>query len=79
MAGALSEVANYWLSEPARAFQAQTRLMAGYLGLWTAAAQRLATTGEPAADTPAAAPDKRFADPEWQRNLFSTFCVRPIC
>lgn len=73
MAAALSEVANYWLSEPTRAFQAQTRLMAGYLGLWTAAAQRMAATEQPAEETPAGTPDKRFADPEWRRNLFFDF------
>jgi polyhydroxyalkanoate synthase len=68
----LGQVAEYWLADPQRAVEAQTRLGKSYLDLWAAAAKRL--TGEPV--TPVVAPaanDKRFADPEWSSNQFYDF------
>lgn len=72
MVGTLSDVANYWLKEPSRAFEAQTRLMAGFLALWTRSAERV--YGQESEPPPAeAVPDKRFADEEWKRNQFFDF------
>ncbi len=68
----LGQVAEYWLADPQRAVELQTRLGRDYLELWAAAARRLA--GEQA--TPVAAPgpsDQRFADPEWSSNQFYDF------
>jgi polyhydroxyalkanoate synthase len=68
----ISQVAEYWLSDPQRAVELQTSLGRAYLDLWAGAARRLA--GETAA--PAVAPDpkdKRFADPEWSQNQFFDF------
>src|SRR5262245_28278385 len=58
----LSSVAEYWLSDPARALALQTMLGKAYLDLWAHAAKRLAGEAPP----PIAAPDprdRRFADP----------------
>jgi polyhydroxyalkanoate synthase len=68
----VGHVAEYWLSDPQRAFELQTSLGRAYLDLWAGAAKRMA--GEPA--PPAVAPDpkdKRFADPEWSQNQFFDF------
>jgi polyhydroxyalkanoate synthase subunit PhaC len=65
-------VAEYWLSDPQRAFELQSGLAKDYLELWATTAKRMA--GE---DTqPVATPDpkdKRFADPEWTTNQFFDF------
>ncbi|MBO0717598.1 MAG: class I poly(R)-hydroxyalkanoic acid synthase, partial [Rhizobiales bacterium] len=68
----LSEVAEYWLSDPQRTVELQTSLGKAYLDLWASAVRRLA--GEPMAPvaTPAAG-DKRFSDPEWSQNQFFDF------
>jgi len=68
----LGQVAEYWLTDPRRAVELQTRLGKAYLDLWAAAATRLA--GEETA--PVVAPDaadRRFADPEWSSNQFYDF------
>src|SRR5689334_22223887 len=65
-------VANYWLADPNRATELQTRLGKAYLGLWENAARRLA--GEQTKPTIEASPrDKRFKDPEWNSNQFFDF------
>ena len=63
---------DYWLADPKRALELQTRFGKAYLDLWASAAKRLA--GEPA--TPVASPapnDRRFNDPEWTSNQFFDF------
>jgi polyhydroxyalkanoate synthase len=68
----VGHVAEYWLSDPKRAFELQASLGRAYLDLWANTAKRMA--GEPV--PPAAAPDpkdKRFADPEWSQNQFFDF------
>src|SRR5215207_1289355 len=68
----LAQVAEYWLADPQRAVELQTRLAKGYLDLWGVAMRRLA--GEEAQPVVAADPrDKRFADPEWSSNQFFDF------
>lgn len=65
----LGQVAEYWLSDPKRTVEAQSRLFGGYLSLWASTLKRLG--GEQA--EPAATPstrDGRFSDPEWTSNPF---------
>jgi len=65
----LGKVAEYWLSDPQRALEAQSSLVKGYLDLWNASMKRMA--GETVAPVAkAAAADRRFADPEWSQNPF---------
>lgn len=68
----LSQVAEYWLTDPQRAIDLQAGLGRAYLDLWGSAVKRLA--GEKPA--PVAEPDprdRRFADPEWSSNQFFDF------
>ena len=68
----LTAVAESWMSKPERALEAQSRLYADYLTLWTVALRRM--IGDPV--EPAAAPDprdKRFTDGEWSDNRFFDF------
>jgi len=74
MVRTFSKVTEYWLSEPSRALEAQTRLFSGYMDIWSNSIRRLSP--ENAGTPPAAAPekgDKRFQDPEWSRNAFFDF------
>jgi polyhydroxyalkanoate synthase len=65
-------IAEYWLSDPSRAGELQTKLGKAYLDLWSTAAKRLA--GETAPPTIEPSPrDKRFKDPEWNSNQFFDF------
>ncbi|MDI6025871.1 class I poly(R)-hydroxyalkanoic acid synthase [Corticibacterium sp. UT-5YL-CI-8] len=73
MVRTFSKLTEYWLSEPSRALEAQTRLFSGYMDVWSNAIQRV-NSGEPVEDV--AKPekgDKRFQDPEWGRNAFFDF------
>jgi polyhydroxyalkanoate synthase len=66
------QVAEYWLSDPQRAFEVQTGLAKDYLELWATTAKRMA--GEETAPVVAPDPkDRRFADPEWSTNQFFDF------
>ncbi len=68
----LSQVGEYWISDPQRAVEAQTRLWNNYVGLWNTSLKRM--MGEKA--EPSASPDprdKRFQDPEWSENQFFDF------
>jgi polyhydroxyalkanoate synthase len=68
----VGRVAEYWMSDPRRAFELQTSLGRAYLDLWAGAVKRMA--GEQT--EPVASPDpkdKRFADPEWSQNQFFDF------
>jgi polyhydroxyalkanoate synthase len=70
-----SAVAEYWLSDPDRATEIQTRIGKAYLDLWGNSMRRLA--GELAAPIIAPSPrDKRFADPEWKSNQFFDFVLQ---
>jgi len=73
MVKTFSKVTEYWLSDPSRALEAQTRLFAGYLTVWSNAISHVRTG---ARDPDAVKPDvgdKRFQDPEWGRNAFFDF------
>ncbi|MBV8473468.1 MAG: class I poly(R)-hydroxyalkanoic acid synthase [Hyphomicrobiales bacterium] len=68
----LGRVAEYYLSDAKRAFEAQTALSNRFVDLWAATLLRL--QGEEA--PPVAQPepgDKRFADPEWRTNPYFDF------
>ena len=72
MVKTLGRIAEYWLSDPQRTIELQSRLGKAYLDLWGNAVKRMA--GEPASPVAAPAPgDKRFADPEWSSNQFFDF------
>jgi polyhydroxyalkanoate synthase subunit PhaC len=72
MVKTFSKLTEYWLSDPSRALEAQTRLFAGYLDVWSNAIQRVG--GEQVEDgVKPERGDKRFQDPEWGRNAFFDF------
>jgi polyhydroxyalkanoate synthase len=69
---ALGRVAEYYVSDAQRAFEAQAALSTRFVELWASTLHRL--QGEDAA--PVAAPDasdKRFADPQWRANPYFDF------
>src|ERR1700744_2030114 len=67
-----SAVAEYWLADPDRSTDIQTRIGKAYLDLWGNSVRRLA--GEEVAPVTAPSPrDKRFADPAWKSNQFFDF------
>ncbi|MER9724399.1 MULTISPECIES: class I poly(R)-hydroxyalkanoic acid synthase [unclassified Mesorhizobium] len=74
MVKTLSKLSEYWLADPQRALEAQTRLFAGYMTVWGNAIQKVSPNAEAPED--AVKPergDKRFQDPEWGRNAFFDF------
>jgi len=73
MAKTLSQLAGYWLSDPGRSLEAQTRLLSGLIEVWAGSIRRMAgekPESEPIAPEPG---DKRFSDPEWSQNPFFDF------
>lgn len=63
----LGRVAEAWMSDPQKTFEAQTRLGSQFLNLWASTLKR--AQGE--APEPVAEPepkDNRFKDPEWSEN-----------
>ena len=73
MVKTFSKVSEYWLSDPTRALEAQTKLFSGYMDIWANSIRHLASEG-PVED--AVLPDKgdkRFQDPEWGKNAFFDF------
>jgi polyhydroxyalkanoate synthase subunit PhaC len=72
MVKTLGHVMEYWLSDPQRTFDLQSRLARSYLDLWASTVKRMA--GEPTPPVVKPDPrDKRFADPEWSSNQFFDF------
>lgn len=74
MVKTFSKLSEYWLADPQRALEAQTRLFAGYMTVWGNAIQKVSPNAEAPDD--AVKPergDKRFQDPEWGRNAFFDF------
>ncbi|MDI4664199.1 class I poly(R)-hydroxyalkanoic acid synthase [Xanthobacter autotrophicus] len=63
----VSHVAEYWMADPQRTVEAQSRLMAGYLSVWANTMKRLA--GEEVAPvTSPDAKDARFKDQGWSES-----------
>ncbi|MDO9415376.1 PHA/PHB synthase family protein [Pararhizobium sp.] len=72
MVKTLSKVSEYWLSDPRRTFEAQTQLMGSYFMLWSRSLQAL--NGDAAAEVETKPRgDKRFSDPDWEKNPFFHF------
>ena len=69
VAKTIGNVAEYWLADPQRTVEAQSRLIGGYLDLWTTALKRLGGEKTRPVVEPATR-DARFADPEWNSNPF---------
>src|SRR5271166_2960064 len=72
MVESIGHVAEYYMSDPKRAFDAQTELTTQFINLWASTLQRF--QGLPA--KPVVEPDrsdKRFSDAEWRKNPFFDF------
>jgi len=68
----LGHVAEHWLSDPARALEAQSKISGDMLELWARTLRKM--SGEETQPVKAPDPsDKRFADPEWSRNPIYDF------
>ena len=72
MAKTFSKVTEYWLSDPQRAIEAQTRLFSGYMAIWANSIKRMGDADIDEA-IPAAPRDKRFEDEDWRDNAFFSF------
>ncbi|MEM8550811.1 MAG: class I poly(R)-hydroxyalkanoic acid synthase [Pseudomonadota bacterium] len=68
----LSRVGHYWMSDPARAFEAQARLASEWMGLYAQSMRRLAGEAPPPVATPDPG-DKRFKDEDWTAIQFFDF------
>ncbi|MBS9477871.1 class I poly(R)-hydroxyalkanoic acid synthase [Ancylobacter radicis] len=65
----IGNVAEYWLADPKRTVEAQSRLIGGYLELWSSTLKRLSgKETKPVAEPPPR--DARFTDSEWTSNPF---------
>jgi polyhydroxyalkanoate synthase subunit PhaC len=72
MVKTLGRLAEHWMSDPARAADAQSRLATNMIALWSNTLQKM--NGE--SPDPVAAPDpkdKRFQDAEWSHNPYFDF------
>ncbi|MBX3531831.1 MAG: class I poly(R)-hydroxyalkanoic acid synthase [Rhizobiaceae bacterium] len=70
MVKTFNKLTEFWLAEPTRALEAQTRLFGGFMDVWANSIRRMGGE-QPAVPPPPA--DKRFADPEWADNAFFSF------
>jgi polyhydroxyalkanoate synthase len=73
MVKTFSKLSEYWLSDPGRALEAQTKLFSGYLDIWSNAIRRMGSEGSAAPAPRPEETDKRFRDPEWSTNAFFDF------
>jgi polyhydroxyalkanoate synthase len=68
----MSQVTEYWISDPKRTLEAQTLLFSSYIGIWTRSLSQV--SGQPSPPQPETLPrDKRFADEDWVKNPFFAF------
>ncbi|MBX9456098.1 MAG: class I poly(R)-hydroxyalkanoic acid synthase [Rhizobium sp.] len=70
MVATLSKVVEYWVSDPARALEAQTLLMTSYFGIWMNSLSKAA--GKPLV-APELRGDKRFSAQDWSDTPFFDF------
>ena len=70
MVKTFSKVSEYWLADPSRALEAQTRLLSRFMGVWTDSLKKMG--GEETGPEPGAG-DKRFADEDWSKQAFFSF------
>ena len=73
MVKTFSKVTEYWLSDPGRALEAQTRLFSGYMNVWAKSIQRLGGDENVEDAVTPERGDKRFLDPDWGKNAFFDF------
>ena len=67
-----AKVTEYWLSDPSRALEAQTKLLSSYLDVWASSVKKMA--GEPVEnEVEPAKSDKRFKDADWGEIAFYDF------
>src|SRR5271166_6037271 len=72
MVRSLGHVAEYYMSDPARAIEAQTALTTLFIDLWAATLQRFQGAPVKSVAEPDGS-DKRFSDAEWRDNPFFDF------
>ena len=68
----LSRVGHYWMADPHRMIEAQSRLATGWMDLYAHAFRRLAGEDAPPVATPDGN-DRRFKDPDWTAVEFFDF------
>ena len=66
-----SKVSEYWLSDPQRALEAQTKLFSGFFAIWSNSIQRMGD--EEIAEALPGEGDKRFKDEDWSEQPFFSF------
>ncbi len=72
MVRSLGHVAEYYMADPKRAFEAQTAYATQFINLWAATLQRFqGGLAKPVAEPDSK--DKRFSDAEWRDNPFFDF------
>ncbi len=72
IASTLSKVGQYWVSDPQRVVELQSKLISGYVEIWNNTLTKLADNSD--IDTVEAnETDKRFKDEDWQKNQFFNF------
>ncbi|MEZ5851102.1 MAG: class I poly(R)-hydroxyalkanoic acid synthase [Hyphomicrobiaceae bacterium] len=68
----LGEVISHWMTDPARAVEAQSALARGYMDVWTRSWQKMmGQEADPVVEPEAG--DSRFRDPEWSHNPYFDF------
>ncbi|WP_265517908.1 PHA/PHB synthase family protein [Nitratireductor luteus] len=73
MVRTFSKLTEYWLSDPSRALEAQTRLFGAYMGIWANAIRKLSGEDAVSSGIEPEQGDKRFEDPDWARHAFFDF------
>ena len=73
MVKTFSKVTEYWLTEPSRALEAQTKLFGGFMQVWGNSIQRLTGADEVEDSVKPERGDKRFQDEDWAKNAFFDF------
>ncbi|RFC65621.1 MULTISPECIES: PHA/PHB synthase family protein [Mesorhizobium] len=73
MVKTFSKLTEYWLADPSRALEAQTRLFAGLITVWQTAAHRVSGVEGVEDVVKPERGDKRFLDEEWGKNAFFDF------
>lgn len=68
----LGQIAEKWVSDPAKLVEAQTSLVANYIGLWSSMLRRFNGEQVPPAIEPDLS-DKRFQDPDWSKHPMFDF------
>jgi polyhydroxyalkanoate synthase subunit PhaC len=70
MVQTFAKVSEYWMADPSRALEAQTRLFGRFMGVWSQSLRKLG--GEDTGPEPGVG-DKRFADEDWSKHAFFSF------